>query len=541
MAVQNMWADKLRNNRSRIWYAVCFLALGVIDQRRGSATGETQMLFSNLTGVVLALMLLPSLNLSKFREKIYLFWTPACLILSVIACMVGKKFWPYEGQWVTGVLNVAVWSYLLIYIVKERKSLVDKNTLRLPFFLCILIMLLLMQVSVHGGILPLWYLLIFGGFYAIGIPKEKREDFFVGMMNGIIFWFFIQQALALAFRPYDRIRYRGFYSGATQNGLFYMIAYCAFLTKWIWCREKRAGILKTGFHFFFAAASFGLMVFTGGRSALAGAVVISLVLIVGYDLLQKKSWKNFLSHGVALGVLILMLMPAAYCSIRYIPAVLHHPIWYEGEYLEGITVCSYDSWDSPKYISFEQAMEGNVGRILEALGIDYHALIDKFLQPIAGMKVYAAESIEDTDTRALVGEPGSSPENPYVIEGIDLYSAMGARIVIYSYYLKHMNLWGHFEQGFYISEDVFMGHAHNMFIQMAYDYGIIAGLLYLGICCYSVIRAFKMRKPEGWICLAFLLSIFCFGLTEMAVTPGQITVPLVWIMFYFVGNKSMYR
>lgn len=44
-----------------------------------------------------------------------------------------------------------------------------------------------------------------------------------------------------------------------------------------------------------------------------------------------------------------------------------------------------------------------------------------------------------------------------------------------------------------------------------------------------------MRKPEGWACTAYLLAIVCFGLLEMVVTSGQITVVIMWIMLYFVG------
>ena len=56
--------------KQKLWYMICFMFLGLIDQRRGSAVGEIQMIFSNLTGIVVALLLLPSLELTKFREKI---------------------------------------------------------------------------------------------------------------------------------------------------------------------------------------------------------------------------------------------------------------------------------------------------------------------------------------------------------------------------------------------------------------------------------------------------------------------------------------
>ena len=68
--------QRMVQDRYKLWYMMCFMLLGLIDQRRGSAIGEIQMLFSNLTGIVMAMLLLPSLNYHKFKGKIYLFWTP---------------------------------------------------------------------------------------------------------------------------------------------------------------------------------------------------------------------------------------------------------------------------------------------------------------------------------------------------------------------------------------------------------------------------------------------------------------------------------
>lgn len=149
------------------------------------------------------------------------------------------------------------------------------------------------------------------------------------------------------------------------------------------------------------------------------------------------------------------------------------------------------------------------------------------------MKVCAKE-IEE------IGEAGNSPDNPYMLDDVDSNNAMWDRIVIYSYYWNHLNLLGHIGegQGFYMNKWTYWGHAHNMFLQTAYHYGIPAGILFILIWIYGIIRAIRMRKPEGWVCVAYLLAIVCFGMLEMVVTPGQITVPIMWIMLYFAGLES---
>ena len=89
---------RVLNARLKLWYMICFMFFCLIDQRRGSAVGEIQMIFSNLTGIVVALLLLPSLELTKFREKIYIIWLPICIVLTTIACLLQPYFWEYKGQ-----------------------------------------------------------------------------------------------------------------------------------------------------------------------------------------------------------------------------------------------------------------------------------------------------------------------------------------------------------------------------------------------------------------------------------------------------------
>ena len=138
-------------------------------------------------------------------------------------------------------------------------------------------------------------------------------------------------------------------------------------------------------------------------------------------------------------------------------------------------------------------------------------------------------------------EPGSSPENPFNPSGeLAYWSSTEARKVIYNYYWNHLNFRGHDKEhsGFWISEDTYYGHAHNMFLQVAYDYGIIPGILFVLIYLYSLYRALLLCRKGNWICMVFLLSILCFGMVEMVLVSGQITVSLMAIMFYFTGRDG---
>lgn len=520
------------------WYASCFVFLGIIDQRRGSALGTIQMTFTNLTGVVIALLLLPSIKFEKEKVKPYLLWTPVCVILAIIACIIGNNCWQYKGQWITAVLNIAVWSYLIIYVYREKSYTELFARIKQPVFWCMCLCLVLMQLSVHEGIVPLWYLLIYGGFVVIGIPKERTEDFFDGMLTGIILWFFGQQIIAFGFRPYDYVRYRGLYSGETQNGMHYMIVFCAFLLKWIYSREKNKKWWIRFFYFFMSAVMISFTVLTGGKAPILGIAAVTAFVILGYNIFKRKTFYGVLLHAVTLAVCVVLSFPVCYLSIRYLPTILHHPVWFEGEYVEGVSVCSFDPWNSTKYISFEYVVYGNVNRILEALGIPLESWGMQFQQFMQALPVHA----EQLNRQEIVeNEAGSSADNPFNIEELNgLTSSTDARKVIYTYYWNHLNFRGHDKEhsGFWISGDTYYGHAHNMFLQIAYDYGIIPGILFLLIYLYSLYRAFRLCLKGNWTCIVFLLAILCFGMAEMVLVSGQITVPLMAIMFYFTGRDG---
>lgn len=525
--------QRILQDKYKLWYMLCFLMLGLIDQRRGSAVGEIQMIFSNLTGIVIAMLVFPSLEAKKFKEKIYKIWTPICVIITVAACALWKHFWLYQGQWTTAVVAIAIWSYILIYIATNWKSMEILENKKQPLFLLIFLMLILMVLSAHEKCTTLWYLLLFGGFFVVGIPEAKRKDFITGMLDGIIVWFFIQQIIAFGFRPYDYARYRGLYSGETQNGIFYMVVFCAFLVKWLWAKEENAKWWIRFFYFLMAAGNISFLFYTGSRSGLLGALLVTIILVTKYDIFLKKSFYRWMLHGVTMVVCVGITLPVVYGCIRYLPTILHHPIWFDGEYVEGKSVRSFDPWDSDKYITFGEAIDDTVGRIIWSLGINYNSLRQDLEDKYSAVLTVHAQEL---------GEPGSSPDNVFMLEDVDPNSGdqMWARKVIYTYYWNHLNFRGHRTegQGFYTIFDRHYTHAHNMFLQMAYDYGILTGIVFVIVYLYALIRALRKNTLEGWTSTAFLIAIFCFGLLEMVLTPGQITIPLMWIMFYFVGEGS---
>ncbi|MDE7043419.1 MAG: hypothetical protein K2O97_00060 [Acetatifactor sp.] len=251
---------------------------------------------------------------------------------------------------------------------------------------------------------------------------------------------------------------------------------------------------------------------------------------MAYAIVKFGSFRHWILHGGLLAVCMAVLLPAVYACVRYLPTILHHPIWFEGEYNAETSVHSYDPWDSDRYISFGTAMRENVGRMLQVVGIDLFAEDGRisFRTPTV-LTVHAAEP----------GEPGSSPDNPFSFEETDFGSSISIRRTIYYFYITHLNLRGHSKDvsGFYMTDGYYYEHAHNMFLQFAFDYGIIAGGLFLIWNLWCLIRLLMRKDLCGIVCAAFLSAIMVYGCAEMAVTTGQITMTLLFIIYYFGCQK----
>lgn len=517
-------------NKYVLWYALCFAFLGLIDQRRGSAPGAVQMAMANLTGPVLACMLLPSMKKAFLRTRYFFIWLGICGVGIPVGVLVGIRIWWYEGQWNTGVANAAIGGVLILYMIWDRRRLRQNNRLKMSCFFSVAGMLLLMQLSVHGGLWPLWFLVFFGAFYLIGIPERLEESFILGMLWGFILWFFVQQILAFLYRPYDYVRYKGMYTGETQNGLFYMVAFCAFTGMWLWLRHRGGNRLLQWLCFLLSAGSLSFLLLTGGRASLVGAAAAAGLAYVLYDIFLVKSFRHWLFQGIGLVLCAGALFPAAYGCARYIPAYVHKPMWFEVEIDLSGRVMPEDPWNSEKYVSFDEALETNLGRVLQMFGIRLDARGGEArLETPFSLRAFAAE-----------GEPGSSPDNPFYIEDTDYESSISVRRTIYYYYATHLNLQGHRKEdgGFYMTDGSYMYHAHNMFLQFAYDYGILPGMIFLGWSVVCLVRLVLRRDLPGIICASFLAAVMVYGCTEMAVTTGQITLALLFILYYFGMQKG---
>lgn len=584
----------LKHWKQILWTA-CVLFLCIIDQRIGSCTGESQLIFSSCVALVVGIFILTHYSLRSYLLPHCAVWAVLCAIAAPAAMIWGNTHALYPGRFHTIVCILVLYGFLFIRtalaLIKEKKKTGMK-----PWLLGIFALLFLFfALSRYNDKWPLMYLAAFFLFYLTGFTQEEKQIFLYSIQDGIIAGFFVIQGLAFVFRPYDTLRYMGMYANTNMNALFYQAVYCAFLSKFcIMEIRPRESDSKTPVFltiikwlcFAFAAAMWSFVFLTMCRSALLGmgtATVLAGIYCLKHT--AKKRLQKGFRYVLLLAVITAAGFPAVYGAVRYLPPVFHHPVWFYNDYSEE-RVHSNDPWDSPKFTAWQDVLKENLGRFWDLLpsslrngGEDsVSGVLPDSQESMARKNTSAAEpdsnlTPEDTSAAepdsspatedASTAELGSiSPEDAFSEDSQENSSgdapsasaedspspelkSTSARLTIYRHYLSSLNLTGHLEQenGLQVSDDYYAPHAHNLFLQYAFNYGLPAGILFFLWIAAALIKlfmdVFRSRKPSSSItALLLFAAAVVFGLTEIMWRNGLLSNTLIFLLPYFAWPRE---
>ena len=519
-------------------YTLLFVGIALIDWVRGSQTGGYWAMAVNCLGIIMAVFIFCQLPFAREALKWDLIW----LAVGAAGSCAGYYVWYhhpgkiYPGQYITGAADVVLLGLVLLHAWRDRERLAGqwRETLRGKKELLLAglwaLMSLCMICSRYGETWQGYYFVMFGLFYLIPMEQEERRDLWDAMANGFIIVFFALQIWAFGFRPYDEVRYKGAYSNCNMNALFYLVTYVMLLYRLhalkmrerfapeqagssVWARVRKACC------YVLAGGMLSFMIYTLCRTALFMAAVLTIVYGVAAVLvIRRESAARLVGQWMLIGLCAAGTFPCVYGTIRYLPTILHHPVWFSGEYTVN-KVHSFDPADSWKYVSLEEFLEEAVGRT--GLG------------GLLGLKADAAESEEPVALEADMA--GTGEIAAYPVTGEDEKDSGKIRQAIWKLYLENLNLTGHeLEEGYFqITESFHVWHAQNIFIQAAFFYGIPAGglmtLVLLGIGAGSVKILINSRESADILPLMSWLLFVGFGMLECVWYPGQAVLFLMYI------------
>ncbi len=521
----------------RALYILCFIGINFIELLRASQRGNVWYVAVNCMGIAMLAIVASAYPLKELCDRINLAYTILCAIAAV---GIFFHWQAHIGQYYLWQVETALFNIWWIGIMARyllHRVLVTKQTSFKPSVTGILwiAMSVFMICSVSQRVWPLWYLLMYGIFYLTEFTPSDRRDLLNGMIDGTIISFFGIQTYAYGFRPYDDPRYAGAFSNCNMMALYYLIVYLCVLFK-LHLLEKEGG--KKGWKLFYLTGAGGLLcfqLFTICRTA--WLAVIAITAIYGIVIVKcnwKKKWHQVFLRGVALTMAVIVTFLPVYYTIRWLPTILHYRIWYEGEY-DINKVHSFDPANSEKYVSLPEYLDAAAGRILKTMQITNFSLdsLETMEQEV---------KTEVSPEEKTYGDNGYERVPQWDIPWLD--GTMQKRATIYRVYLRDTTWVGNgLDKGYYlIGDSQFMSrHAHNIFVQVFFTYGIPAGILMILLTIALFvrhIRLYRRHKEDPHACIPLFITIlfFLFGSIEIVWNPGQ----LIMFLMFFAQHPGIY-
>ncbi len=539
----------------RLIYILCFSGLCLIDQVVGSATGYIQYGLKYYTVFLIAIIILTAYDFNDFFKIPYCIW-----LIVFFACRDSLLEWGMNNSsnylewqtkiWCLGIYGIVIVRFFYLLFVDRIKIQIKS----IPFVF-VSVMLCAMFFIRTDWTWPKMLFLSLICFYFTEFPEERLTNLYIGIADGIILGFFIIQIQAWMYRPYDTLRYSGMYSHANMNALMYVCTYCAILGKWYLLRLQRKIVILRVPLILLEGVVLSTMLFTGSRTAFVTAIAVSIVFLFFQFLSYgKRKLAQLIITIIALAVSLFVGFTPAYGMLRYIPSYVGEPLYFEGDKVDE-KVNVNDSIASEKYYEIDEALDGNITRYLwfledeEADRIE-EELLQWFKKLFKPLQVQASKVIDGYywyATDEVYIEPGTDSKHPLLKPGVE-YSPLETRYEIYKYFWNKLSLVGdkNNPQGVWLVKTYQATHCHNIFLQMAYDFGIIVGIMFIIISIMlfnRIIFGLTENKSSMWYYRLFITAGFAtievvFGMTEMAYIYGQLPLTMFWLVQYIVYHKQ---
>ncbi|MCM1125417.1 MAG: hypothetical protein NC429_03010 [Lachnospiraceae bacterium] len=340
-------------------------------------------------------------------------------------------------------------------------------------------------------------------FYLTYGMWEHKERLLVNVCRGVILQFLLATGYALLHRPYTTYRtarYPHIFHTVTTTAAYLTTIECAalviLLSKMRKSRELRA-IWKELVLFGVVSA---YMLFTMARTgffAVGTAVLFAVVLMS--DGKGRKKLLNMGRYLLAMIAAVVICFPITFTVQRTVPALVSDPYMYEFENfrddtLRGRKLNSVDFMRVGRFIQlFGEKIFGIPEGTFDPYGEieEYQRTHDEF-----GNEINTADRMPDIRGLAALGELIASAD--YVPDEQEEMDYTNGRLDIFRSYIEQLNMTGHEEMGAVLANGEIATHAHNIFLQTAYDHGIPVGILFalVGIATFAVSCIYYHKKKD---------------------------------------------
>lgn len=336
------------------------------------------------------------------------------------------------------------------------------------------------------------------------------------LADGLTLNFIYMVFYSLMHRPYHRfIFYRyglGYHTVTSAAVYLSLIVSVLFVRAFLKYRKTRS-VRKSWPELILLGVGNAYLLLTLSRNGFLAVGVTGIFMIILLACMEEESkWKAMLRYvGMTVGSFCIMF-PIVFTLTRIMPAVNNDPVLSEVE-LTGHHIDKGEPADSRLYMDIEHFY--NVG-IYKVLGINSADFATEIF--VVNDEILLASNEED-------------------VEMDSLNDVSNGRLDIFKAYIENWNLTGHEDMNITMPNGELMVHAHNVYLQVIHDHGLITGVVFtlFGILSFvlllvrfikekdmmlayavAIILAFAVSGVAEWnfhLCNAFGISVF------VAVTP----------------------
>lgn len=485
--------------------------------------------------------------LMMYSEKQFLNWFGALWLIasaagSIIHC---RGFEKGTNEHELAVLTCAVvvsWGLLILNILaawfkalrKGRHRFQKPTAFQIGYGVLWIVFSALMyryqfeKIWVYTATLP------FVTMFFLRFTPARTSRFIKNFANGILLSFGFVVLFCFIHRPHHYwmlYRYGGIFHTVACTGMYLAVVFGAAVGKLFGTLKAREHMLVCcPFECFLVSVTAGYIFLTMSRTAYLSAFVTAMMVAAlaafAFHKLPLNIWKEI---GV-LSLLAVLCFPLVFSAVRMIPAVINEPVRYDLEHQDrGFMVYRGDPIDSDKYMTVPRFFSTLFGRFQkeevltdeeendeEAFGIGL---------PQEQYLVYTGIGFAGMDMRMAHdggAEDDGDDEEGAEEEGNDVSNG---RFAIFMDYIKALSFEGHEKMALVNEDGKEHVHAHNSYLQIAYNFGMIAGVVFLAICAISLWRSIRFAMTQGdqfgiYIVPFALVTVFgLISVTEWAFHP----------------------